>query len=76
MITCGLCGKSFQFGPHVYNGRYIKRWDEQICRECDNGNHDGLVIEHHPEFIERLRSKGVDLSPNGKGWLDIPPRGA
>ena len=43
MTPCFLCKRAFQFGPHIYNGRRIPRWDIMICHPSERGNWDGVV---------------------------------
>jgi hypothetical protein len=71
---CFLCKRPFQFGPHVYNGRHVAAWDAQICNACLRGNCDGVVLEQHQDLAEHLKSCGIPITLNAKGWLDIPPR--
>jgi hypothetical protein len=73
--TCILCQRPFRHGPHVYNGRYIRQWDDYLCQSCDGGNHDGIVGGSWPGFIERLKTRGVEPVINDRGWIVIPPRG-
>jgi hypothetical protein len=74
LLECSLCSRWFQFGEHIYKGRIIAVWEAQICDGCLAGNHDGIMPETHPQFIERLRTKGIPITLNHKGWLDIPPQ--
>ena len=41
MKKCDHCGAEFQYGPHVYDGKYIQRYDITVCMICYNGNSDG-----------------------------------
>ena len=36
------------------------------------GNSDGLMLEHHPKLRAHLEAKGIPITLNKKGWLDIP----
>jgi hypothetical protein len=69
---CFLCEKSFWFGPHAYNGKYIDQWDITVCSQCYASNHDGIVIEQHPRLIEHLTAQKIAVHLNEKGWLDWP----
>ena len=31
MTSCELCGKSFRFGPHIYDGKVIPRYEITVC---------------------------------------------
>ena len=72
---CFLCKQSFQFGPHLYDGRHIASWGISVCRSCDAANWDGVVPDSHPDLIEHLKQRGVRIQLNGKGWLPLPPLG-
>jgi hypothetical protein len=52
---CFLCKQSFQFGPHLYDGRHIASWGISICHSCDAANWDGVVPNSHPDLIEHLK---------------------
>jgi hypothetical protein len=69
---CILCDVPFQRGPHVYNGRHIGAWDVEICDLCVSRNRDGIMPDRHPRLIAHLRTKGVPIKLNPKGWLNIP----
>ncbi len=73
MISCFLCDREFQFGPHRYEGRAIAPWGSiPICDACLAGNHDGIVLERHPKLKAHLEERGISITLNKKGWLDIP----
>lgn len=74
---CDLCRTPFQFGPHIYAGRPIPKWGKvMICSRCESSNWDGIVPQSHPHFMALLEQRGVVVTLNESGWLDIPPRGA
>ncbi len=72
MVKCFLCDREFEFGHGRYYGRNVPEWDITICRMCDAGNHDGIVLECHPKLRAHLEAKGITIELNAKGWLDIP----
>lgn len=74
MVPCFLCQRSFQMGPHAYLGRYIQVWRVSMCEDCIDGNHDGIVPEHHPGLLDRMRAEGIEPTINDRGWIVIPPR--
>lgn len=61
MIDCQMCGASFQFGPHVYNGRHIARYELTVCDTCWVGNHDGWSPMLESKLLEHLKSKGIAI---------------
>jgi hypothetical protein len=73
LLECNLCHHWFQFGLGIYKGRNITAWDAQICDWCLAANYDGIMPDRHPGLIEHLRRRGIAISLNSKGWLDIPP---
>ena len=72
MVPCFLCGRPFQFGPHLYEGRYIQQWDVSACKVCMSMSWDGIVPEHHPRLMAHLAKRGYTVRLNAKGWLNIP----
>jgi hypothetical protein len=72
MLDCFVCGRKFQCGPHIYNGRNAPGWDEVVCDSCRASNWDGLVPSTWPHVIPALKAKGVEVKLNANGWLDIP----
>ena len=72
MTDCFMCKRPVQVGPHRYDGRNVPAWNVFICDGCRRANWDGLVPETYPHLIEHLKSKGIDVKLNAKGWLDIP----
>ena len=72
LLECNLCHQWFQFGLDIYKGRNIKTWDAQICDWCLAANRDGILLENHRDLIEHLQVKGIPITLNCKGWLDIP----
>lgn len=71
-VGCFLCKVPFEFGPHLYEGRYFTSWGVSICHPCLDGNRDGVAPDLHPDLELHLLSRGVDVRHNGKGWIDIP----
>ena len=72
LFPCFLCRQQFQFGPHRYAGRGVPKWGIRICEPCDKANHDGVVVEYHPELVRHLVDRGVEIRLNDRGWLPIP----
>lgn len=34
MHTCDCCGREFQHGPHLYQGKYVPEIDRTLCLGC------------------------------------------
>jgi hypothetical protein len=70
MFDCGLCGSKFQFGPHVYEGKHIARYQLTVCRACWLGNHDGWGPSAEAAFLAHLKAKGLPTPErNADGWF-------
>lgn len=69
---CFTCGQMFQHEEHIY-GKYIARYDIEVCMSCFNSNWDGWPGQRAKQIIKHLKEKGLPVPPmNAKGWL---PRG-
>jgi len=69
MQKCDLCGHSFQFGPHRYDGQYLKHYKMILCNGCYEGNWDGFAPGLEAKFIAHMKSKGIALPErNDNGW--------
>jgi hypothetical protein len=72
MVDCFMCKRPFQFGPHSYLGRRIAEWDIMVCDICYPSNWDGIMPERHPDLVPYLRSKGIEVRYNSRGWINWP----
>jgi hypothetical protein len=72
MSQCFICKRPFKYGPHIYNGRRITKWDMMICSRCPERNWEGIVPEKHPDLIPYLKSRGIQMKLNARGWIDWP----
>ena len=72
MCECFLCKNKFQFGPHAYDGRWIRAWEIMVCRICWDGNHDGIVPNTYPHLLEHLGEHRVEVRRNESGWIPWP----
>ena len=43
-----------------------------VCETCYSANWDGVVLETHPQLETHLRSHGISIKRNAKGWIDFP----
>ncbi len=41
MFPCFMCGRQFQMGPHIYNGKFIDLYKISVCKGCYDSNWDG-----------------------------------
>jgi hypothetical protein len=73
MYPCFVCGQSFHFGPHVYDGRAVQGWNcAAICKVCESSNQNGLMPDQWPDLIGNLQRQGVRVKLNARGRIDIP----
>lgn len=70
MLHCDLCGSEYQFGPHIYNGKYIARYKLAVCMPCYEGNWDGWAPHYEENILKHLKSKELPIPErNSNGWL-------
>lgn len=70
MCQCDMCGNKFQMGQHVYNGKFISRYQISVCKSCWDGNWDGWAPHYEQRLIAHLQKKGIPLPErNAKGWF-------
>jgi hypothetical protein len=73
---CFLCRSQFRCGMHRYDGRNVPAWGIAICKNCESANWDGIVPSSHPRLLDHMKSHGITVRLNKKGWIDIPPIGS
>jgi hypothetical protein len=70
MVKCDVCETSFQFGRHIYDGKFIPTYQIQVCSGCYEANWDGWGPLAEPIILAHLEKKGLPVPRrNGKGWL-------
>lgn len=70
MRTCKLCQNQYQYGPHIYDGIYIKCYDIHVCLTCYKSNRDGWNHDAALKLIAHLKKNGLPIpDTNDKGWL-------
>jgi hypothetical protein len=70
MVKCEVCTSSFQFGPHLYDGKHIPAYGISVCSGCYAGNWDGWAPQFEEAVTVHLRAKGLPIPKrNAKGWL-------
>ena len=73
LASCEICAESFQFGPHVYDGRVIESYKLTVCNGCFDANWDGWGRHHEERLLSHLKAHGIEIPKrNAKGYL---PRG-
>lgn len=58
---CQICGCIFRFGPHIYHGRRIAKYELMVCRACWIGNWDGWSPEWDERLETHLSARGIPL---------------
>jgi hypothetical protein len=72
---CFLCGVSFKFSEHIYDGRLVRPWNNAMaCRKCEDWNWDGIVADE--PTIQKFKAIGVTPRVDTKGLIQWPPKGA
>lgn len=70
---CFICGNKFQYEEHKYDGKWIAKYNIEVCMPCWTGNWDGWPGQRAERIIKHLKEEGLPVPPmNAKGWL---PRG-
>ena len=70
MLPCYICDQQFQFGPHVYDGKFIPTYELTVCRTCYSANHDGWAPHYEQKILKHLEEKGICVPERNKsGWL-------
>ncbi len=70
MVTCDVCGGSFQADPHRYDIRRNTTYDIMVCSGCRDANWDGWAPHLAPKVTKRLLEQGRILPErNAKGFL-------
>jgi hypothetical protein len=70
MEPCFMCGRSFQFGPHHYDGKFIRRYKISVCSGCWGSNWDGWGPSFEAKLIPHLNVLGLSVPKrNAKGWI-------
>jgi hypothetical protein len=67
--SCRLCASQFQFGPHVYAGKWLSHYRMVLCVPCYEGNWEGFAPHYEPVIEAHLEAEGIPLPRrNRKGW--------
>ena len=55
---CGLCGRSFEYGPLFFEGIFLESYDLWICAQCRSSCGEGITPELERAFEAHLRNSG------------------
>ncbi|AJZ56505.1 hypothetical protein OI25_7272 [Paraburkholderia fungorum] len=70
LLNCDACGRSFQFGPHRYDGKAIPTYGITVCTPCWDANWDGWAPHLEKKVTAKLLAEGKPLpSRNSKQRL-------
>jgi hypothetical protein len=68
--SCETCGQQVRFGPNVYEGKYIPRYQIMVCSGCYAANWDGWAPQFETAVTRKLLEQGQPIpARNAKGWL-------
>jgi len=69
-INCDLCHKEYIYGGNQYDGRFVKSYNANICRTCDQANWDGFAPQFEKTLLSLIEKAGLPIPErNSKGWL-------
>lgn len=70
MFNCDVCGASYQFGPHRYEGHALKLYGTIFCCDtCWKGNWDGWAPHLEPLLIGHLERQGLPVPERNRNGL-------
>ena len=69
MYTCDLCGAEYQFGRHIYDGKYIPRYKLNVCMNCYSGNHDGWSPHDERIILKHIEENGLSVPERNEEGL-------
>jgi len=70
MLQCFMCGKEFQFSPHIYAGTHIPAYNITVCDTCYGMNSDGWHPDYTAKLIAHLKKENLPIPErNENGWL-------
>lgn len=72
LMKCPTCGFEFQFGPHRYDGKYLRAYQLTVCMSCYRANHDGWAPHLEPSIAAVLTARGLELPARNEN--DLLPR--
>jgi hypothetical protein len=70
MQKCETCGHEFQFGPNLYDGKHIPRYNITVCMTCWKSNWDGWAPRLELQVTAKFVEKGLPIPErNAEGLL-------
>lgn len=71
MLTCDVCDREYQHGPHRYEGHRLKLYGDIFCCDsCWKNNWDGWAPHCEAVLLGHLKKKGLPMPKrNAKGLL-------
>jgi len=69
---CDLCGKEYQYGGGIYNGRNLSHYKLDVCNSCLRNNNDGLAPFYEAKFLAHLEKHNIPVpARNEKNWFPL-----
>ncbi len=69
MCKCDICGTSFHFGHHRYDGHKNKTYDVMVCRSCRKNSLDGWAPHDEEKVTKKLIKRRLPLPERDKRGL-------
>lgn len=70
MHSCDMCRTNYQMGPHIYDGKYIPRYELNVCKICYDGNWDGWSSHYEKKLLSHIEKHNIHPPErNEKGWF-------
>lgn len=68
---CAICGRTYQYGPHRYDGKSLQLYGNiSCCLTCWQSNHDGWAPHVEEKLLKVLEENGISVPcRNSKGLL-------
>jgi hypothetical protein len=64
---CFVCQRPIKYGPSTYEGRVVRGWGRNRCRELGS-----IVPDKHPHLVPALQKRGIPVQYDEKGFVVIP----
>lgn len=70
IFDCDVCGNSYQYGPHRYEGHKLHRYGGVMaCDTCWQGNHDGWNSRYEAILLDHLNRSGLPIPERNEQGL-------
>lgn len=71
--NCKICGQRFRYGPKIYDGQHINKYNLTVCKNCFQSAKDGWQKSDEKRLLDHLKKEKISTpSRNSNGLF---PRG-